>query len=459
MNSKDDNSDLESVDTDFEEPTARNLVDMVLKSDAKMYRKFLPEIRKLDSVSFKNMFYGNKNYDYKIKNRLNFNLLLDKFDNFKCLLEEWYEDKDTYDYIKELWEKYISIEILKDKTEKEIEDFLIGKKIQYTSWPQKIKDQFLIIIQNTKKTLIFACKKSYEKLPNKIKILLDKLYSVSKYYQKEGKELLSKLTNNQIFIIAKKYLNIDVENLAILLIPIMEMISDYHNKALNFLLETGCNIIDFFNKDFSDLKENVDGQFIASVLYSAASVYNLYKSYKNYQMTKAQLEKIKLYEDKINEIEKQFEEHKKIIEDLPEKNIQDINVLNLELDNCVKLIREDKEKIVKLIIEIKECLKEKIRQKNSLAMDMVVSGFKIGIGLFGAFLTKGFSCTLNSIGAAANGVSMVFDGVNIKNLIDMVEILEKALEKAKNVEKKIDDELEKLKQRLNENKDAAPTFR
>ena len=252
---------------------------------------------------------------------------------------------------------------------------------------------------------------------------------------------------------------IDVENLAILLIPIMEMISDYHNKALNFLLETGCNIIDFFNKDFSDLKENVDGQFIASVLYSAASVYNLYKSYKNYQMTKAQLEKIKLYEDKINEIEKQFEEHKKIIEDLPEKNIQDINVLNLELDNCVKLIREDKEKIVKLIIEIKECLKEKIRQKNSLAMDMVVSGFKIGIGLFGAFLTKGFSCTLNSIGAAANGVSMVFDGVNIKNLIDMVEILEKALEKAKNVEKKIDDELEKLKQRLNENKDAAPTFR
>ena len=142
MNSKDDNSDLESVDTDFEEPTARNLVDMVLKSDAKMYRKFLPEIRKLDSVSFKNMFYGNKNYDYKIKNRLNFNLLLDKFDNFKCLLEEWYEDKDTYDYIKELWEKYISIESLKDKTEKEIEDFLIGKKCNIKVRLKRLKTNF-----------------------------------------------------------------------------------------------------------------------------------------------------------------------------------------------------------------------------------------------------------------------------------------------------------------------------
>lgn len=459
MNSIDNNSDLESVDTDFEEPTARNLVDFVLESDAKIFKKFLPEIRKLDTDSFKNMFYGNKSYDYNIKNKLNFNLLLDKFENFKCLLEEWYEDEEKYDYLKELWEKYISIESLRDKTEKEIEDFLIGKKIQYTSWPQKIKDQFLIIIQNTKKTLIFACKKSYEKLSNSIKNLLDKLYSVSKYYQKKGKELFSKLTNNQIFIIAKKYLNIDVEKFHFLLSPLMDMISDYHNKALKFLSETGGNLIDFLTKDFSDLKGNTDYKYITSALYSAVSLYNLYKSYENYQMTKAQLERIKLYGDKINEIENKFNEHKKRIKDLSEKNIQDINQLNLELDYCVKLIQEDKEEIVKLIIEIKGCLKAKIQQRKSLAIDMLTSSIKIGFGIFGAISTKdGFSRALNSMGVAANGISMIFDGVNIKNLTEMVEILEKDLEKAKNVEKKIDEELKKLIRRLNENNEAAPTF-
>ncbi len=46
----------------------------------------------------------------------------------------------------------------------------------------------------------------------------------------------------------------------------------------------------------------------------------------------------------------------------------------------------------------------------------------------------------------------------MKNLIDMVENLEKALEKAKNIGKKIDVQIDKIIQRLNDNKDAAPTF-
>ena len=123
------------------------------------------------------------------------------------------------------------------------------------------------------------------------------------------------------------------------------------------------------------------------------------------------------------------------------------------------MIQEDKEEIVKLIIEIKGCLKAKIQQRKSLAIDMLTSSIKIGFGIFGAISTKnGFSRALNSMGVAANGISMIFDGVNIKNLTEMVEILEKDLEKAKNVEKKIDEELKKLIRRLNENNEAAPTF-
>ena len=79
------------------------------------------------------------------------------------------------------WKKYISIESLRDKKEKEIEDFLSEKKINYKSWPQIIKDEFLNIIQNTKDTIIFSCKKSFEQFPTIMKNLLGKLYSISEY--------------------------------------------------------------------------------------------------------------------------------------------------------------------------------------------------------------------------------------------------------------------------------------
>ena len=120
-------------ETDFDEKSAREVTETLLEEDIKIYRKFLPDIKKLDSKSFKNMFYENKNYNYNIRNRIQFNLLLDKFDNFKALLEEWYEDKDTYCYIRELWLKYISIESLRDKGESEINKFLLTKNINYPS--------------------------------------------------------------------------------------------------------------------------------------------------------------------------------------------------------------------------------------------------------------------------------------------------------------------------------------
>ena len=136
------------AETDFDESSARDITQTILEDDVKIYRKFLPEIKNLDTQSFKNMFNGNKNYCYKVRNRLQFNLLLDKFDNFKTLLEEWYEDPSTYTYFKELWINYISLESLRDKNEYEIQNLLVSKNIKYMSWPQRIKNRFIQICKN-----------------------------------------------------------------------------------------------------------------------------------------------------------------------------------------------------------------------------------------------------------------------------------------------------------------------
>lgn len=457
MNTIMHNSELNSLETDFEEHSARDLVDLLLENDVKSYRKFLPEIRKLDSNSFKNMFYGNKNYNYNIKNKFQFSQLLNKFENFKFLLEEWYEENDKYIYIKELWEKYISIESLRDKEENEIINFLSEKKIQYISWPQIIKEQFLKIIQNTKDTIIYACKQSFQKLPELMKNLLNKLYSVSEYCRKNGKEILAKLSKNIIFKIPKERLNFNSKTIAFLSDTIMDLISN-GGKVINLVLGNGASIIDLFQEDFSNLLNGDYSPSLGSIMYIITSFVGFCYSIKSYTDTKKELAKVKELEEILEIIEKDFKEHIKRIKNLSENNTLEIDGYNLELENCVKLIREDKEKIIKLIVEIKAFIKEKNKQKKDLAINMVESGVKTVLGIAYVAMGREVSCAVNGIGALFNGASIIMDAINLAQLNDIINNLKKILNRAKEVESKIDFQLKNLQQKIKENVESAPSF-
>lgn len=147
----------------------------------------------MDSQSFENLFQGipfkNKNlneydeegYDYKVKNKKNFEKLLDKFDNFSIILEDWYLDEKYYKYLKELWIKYISIENLKERDEKKLEEILKSNQIDYINWPDGIKDDFKTKINNTSNTRIMAIKSVLENELSEFNNVIQQL----KYYQKE----------------------------------------------------------------------------------------------------------------------------------------------------------------------------------------------------------------------------------------------------------------------------------
>ena len=158
----------------FNEEKARKCVYYLLKNDSPSFKKFIPEIKVMDSDSFENLFQGtpfkNKNekededegYDYKVKNKKQFEKLLDKFDNFSLILEDWYRDEKYYEYLKELWVKYISIENLKERDDKKLEELLKANNIDYINWPEDIKDDFKTKINNTSKTRIMAIKSIIE---------------------------------------------------------------------------------------------------------------------------------------------------------------------------------------------------------------------------------------------------------------------------------------------------------
>lgn len=140
----------EDEEFSFDELKTRELVYFLLKNDIIVYRKLIPEIKKLDSLAFENMFKGipfkNKDnadgYDYNVKNKKEFGKLLDKFDNFYIILEQWYKNEEYYKYLKDIWIKYISIENLKYKNEKQLEEILKSNSINYISWPTNIKEDF-----------------------------------------------------------------------------------------------------------------------------------------------------------------------------------------------------------------------------------------------------------------------------------------------------------------------------
>ena len=128
----------EDDDIIFNETKARELMYLLLKNDIIIYKKLIPEIKKLDSESFENMFKGvpfkkkdanEEGYYYAVKNKKEFEKLLNKIDNFSIILEQWYQDENYYKYLQELWKKYISIEELKNKDDKKIEIF--QNQIQY----------------------------------------------------------------------------------------------------------------------------------------------------------------------------------------------------------------------------------------------------------------------------------------------------------------------------------------
>ena len=63
-------------------------------------------------VIFKKLFEGKENYNFSLINeeeKNDFNFLVLKFDNYQCILQEWYSDDKKHKYIAKLWKKYITM--------------------------------------------------------------------------------------------------------------------------------------------------------------------------------------------------------------------------------------------------------------------------------------------------------------------------------------------------------------
>lgn len=437
----------------FNEEKAREATNYLLKNDIKIYRQFIPLINDLDSESFENLFNGRIDFEYKIKMHHHFKMLIAKFDNFKCLLQEWYEEENNYKYLKELWLKNISLECLINMKDIEIEKSLEKKDIYISKWPSDIKELFLQNVRQTTNTVYNKIKEFFKSIPAQLKKLLELINSLSNQLEKKG-----------IGDIANNLLNYGIS--IFLLLSNCPQIKAYKDVCKDFITQLSSNIsfkegIKYLKNNlgkYKDILKKIYDKKSTKVLYVVTSLYSLGSSiYDIYSINKL-MKKIKddNYGKQIKRIEDNFISHRKQIhEDL---NNCDFTLYDSILKDGIEKIENDEYKLKQIMIKIDNYIQEVDDKKKAQVSGIIGGVAQFGIGIVGGIVTGGISSALYFASSFLNGISVIIRGINIDKLKDLNKELKDYKKQADILHNDIYNEIIDLRNILKQDQEAAPVY-
>jgi len=399
----------------FNEQKAREVINFLLLNDINLYKKLVPEINRLNSEAIEMLFNGEINYDYNIKNKGILKKLLDKFENFQILLEQWYKDKKYYEYLKILWIKYPCIEDLKGRNMQEIEEIMKSFSIEFKSWPQDIKDNFKELINQTTDTRIIELKKEIEKnypLINNIFNELAFIKKESKFWKDEGKYLSynsNKIMENlslsitpfEICNAGKSY-----QNLSCPKIEEVEISSENHDDDQEKLLNVNNN-----NRKLEELESLNKAEIyivknkIVSCIHAGLSFINLFWSIYALRQNFKDANLIAKYKCNLKIIN-DFKLHQELIGILPD-NLKEATKHILEI---LDLIKADQKKLKLIYDDISKKIEFQESKKWSSIKSIILGIICIAY----AFLTHGLTSAIyNNTSYIINGITIA---IHLKNL-------------------------------------------
>jgi tetratricopeptide (TPR) repeat protein len=483
----------------FNAEKAKELINFLLINDINIYKKLIPEINCLNSEDIEMLFNGEIDYDYNIKNKKILKKLLDKFDNFQVVLEEWYKNKKYYEYLKMLWIKYPCIEDLKEKNMEELEKIMDSYSIDFRNWPEEIKNEFKELINQTSDTRAYELKKEIDNKYCQISAVLKELAVIkneSKNWGKQGNLLSMNASNLLTNIIQTICIPIGMYTLGKSWYN--KVIQEKEQKSLRKLIckefvceqKDGEQICKKFvkyieEKDLSGsrhftytqkngIKKELDltcdkGKLdnlepfkkaktffkskLVCGLHAGLSFINLCWSIYELNQTYKDAEIIKKYTKRLDDIIKAFESHQELIGVIPddfEKAISHIKYI-------LSLIAEDQRKLSILIEDILKRLEFQNSQKDKSVKGIFAS---IGLGIFGvagACLTGGGTAIVYGVSTLSNILSLAIHAKNISESTKYINqyhaLLKKAMNEQKRMQKQYEDLVERLMNMINEEKD------
>lgn len=171
------------------------------------------------------------------------------------------------------------------------------------------------------------------------------------------------------------------------------------------------------------------------------SVYELNQTYKGFK-------EVKYYKIRLQEIVSLFEIHKKEIGILPE----DFQEAAQKIKNVMGKIRNDQENLRQLMTDIRNSIKKQESQKNKSIVGLIASGLLGVFGVAGSIITFNGVSLVYGISSCVNLISAITHTTNIvmaTKIIDgFKDVLEKAIEEEKKIQKEIDTLIKELYERL-----------
>lgn len=437
----------------FNEDKAREITNYLLKNDIKIYRQFIPLINRFNSEQFEKLFNGIDDYDYKIKMHYHFQLLIAKFNNYKNLLLEWYEDNENYKYLKELWLKNISFESLINMKDIEIEQCLENKDIYINEWPKDKKEIFLLNLRDSKNTIYKRIKRFFSSIPEKLKKLLELINSLTIELEKKG-----------IGDIASNLLNYG-SSIALIFANCPQL-STYRDICKDFITNLPSKIsfkegIEYIKQNLPNYKgilKSIYDKKGTKALYVLTSLYNLGSSIYNIFSINKLMKEIddKDYENEIKKIEDEFRNDRKNIH--ADLNSCDISQYDKILKEGIDKIENHEKKLRDIIIGINKYIEEVETKKGSQISSLIGGIAQLGIGIVGGIVTGGVTSAIYFASSGLNAISVIINGVNIDKLRDLNKKLLSFKQKADSLHNEIKNELYELNSLLKADQEAAPIY-
>lgn len=472
----------------------RKLAIFLVENDYKMYHSFLSEIKNMDDKEFKNLFEGNTNYKFN-NSSPRFKELVQKFEDNYEFISEWYNKDDYYKYMLPLWKCNI-IQQLKGKDKEEQEKILKNNGIETSNWNSEFRNHFQSIIIKSQKDLSESLKNYIEAdfgdFDEYVKISVHCKQNIENNEEtKCGKILISNLETNMYNLLKKfvpgfykSYLD-DLKNMpndlknkqeeAAIQKLIDSGISENKSKALIQKLMkkyeknkyTGKfepnkelkNVKDFsikFNKGqidelrFKDkaniffsnnmIKHATLGISIITLSYSILHLDQRFNDYENFK------QEIVL---RLRKIRQSFQNHKGQVSIIP-KDVDEaaeyIKKLNAEF-------HKDLEEVNLLISDINDAINKQKTERNKSIFQLLFSAVGSGTGIFATVVTKDISDKIEyGTSSFFQLLSTGVGAVDIAAAQKIIKELKAYLDEAKDLEKKILEQIDILRKEFDKKK-------
>ena len=449
----------DNYDDDIDIQKAKATIKYLLLEDAKAFKKFIPDIEKMDNTSFNKLFNGIKDYNYNIKGKpqYQFENLIDKFNNFRFLLTEWYDVPEYQPYLKEVWSNYIVMEDLIGKDDNIIEEKLKPFGINYKNWPLNAKKTFKSAFNNTKNSYVSEedYKEKAKKLPEFWTSFLTQLSKFAQFCFSQEQNGLGELINKYKVRLIGDLLQVTGKNFNILKIATVDLFKGLSN---NFSITSVINTLKNNKEKYGQQLKDCYSSKMSIAMHGFMTLLNVYTTITQYKKIKSLTDKIPIYRERLKDIYSTFSRHNielKIIENLRNISLREMNII---IDGKVKDIKNDKNEILKLIAEITEAINKSQEIKSEEIGNLISSIIQTSLGIIGGIVSGGVISGIYIASSVVNGICCIGHGININDCIDNINDLNKVLLEAKEKEKEINEKIAELNEYFKENKEINPHY-